>query len=73
MVPAEAQALEDDSSVVTSVMIVRYLTADFFAGATGGVVTAGAGAVTAGAVVTAGVPTSVGVFVVFVFFVSVFL
>lgn len=66
--PAEAQALADDSSlVVSSTKTTRYLGATFLvAGFEAVVAGAGvvAGVVTAGVVVELGVPTSVGVLAV---------
>ncbi len=70
--PADAQALADDSSLIVSstktiwYWVVTRLAAGFDAGVAGaGVVGAGAaGTVTAGVVVELGVPTSVGVLAV---------
>ena len=69
--PADAQALDETSSVVSSINMIRYFGADFLGagfvavgvGVDGVVV---AGVVVAGAVVELGVPTSVGVLAVFV-------
>lgn len=60
--PAEAQALADESSlVVSSTKTTRYLGVTFLVAGFGAGV---AGVVTAGAVVELGVPTSVGVLAV---------
>ncbi len=65
--PAEAQALAETSSVVSSTKTTRYLGVTFLvAGFEAGVAGAGvvAGVVTAGVAVELGVPTSVGVLAV---------